>query len=210
MTTKNCMLSYCNGRLNKNFQCLKCENNFCKSCEKLKKDSHVCNKDDIESLKFINDNLVRCPNCNFPIQRSQGCDGMTCAHCKTNFDYSSGEKSAYGNHGQNKPIDIKDEFKLSNLYKDNYDEDIINQLIKIESKKPTIVKIDKLLETLSKIDNQNYNDFKTELIKQFEKFMLSKYNYKKYINTISTIESIHIDENRMLSEMYLETLYDEL
>ena len=135
---------------------------------------------------------------------------MTCAHCKTNFDYSSGEKSAYGNHGQNKPIDIKDEFKLSNLYKDNYDEDIINQLIKIESKKPTIVKIDKLLETLSKIDNQNYNDFKTELIKQFEKFMLSKYNYKKYINTISTIESIHIDENRMLSTLYLETLYDEL
>ena len=37
-------------------------------------------------------NAQKCPSCNIPIQRSSGCDHMTCSKCNTHFCYYCGRK----------------------------------------------------------------------------------------------------------------------
>ncbi|XP_004083900.1 probable E3 ubiquitin-protein ligase RNF217 [Oryzias latipes] len=50
-------------------------------------------------------NAQKCPRCKIHIQRTEGCDHMTCAQCNTNFCYRCGERYRhlrfFGNHASN-------------------------------------------------------------------------------------------------------------
>ncbi|XP_051951958.1 E3 ubiquitin-protein ligase RNF217-like [Xyrauchen texanus] len=50
-------------------------------------------------------NAQKCPRCKIHIQRTEGCDHMTCAQCNTNFCYRCGEKYRhlrfFGDHTSN-------------------------------------------------------------------------------------------------------------
>ncbi|XP_024147067.1 probable E3 ubiquitin-protein ligase RNF217 [Oryzias melastigma] len=50
-------------------------------------------------------NAQKCPQCKIHIQRTEGCDHMTCAQCNTNFCYRCGERYRhlrfFGNHASN-------------------------------------------------------------------------------------------------------------
>ncbi|KAK8870193.1 hypothetical protein M9Y10_008070 [Tritrichomonas musculus] len=43
------------------------------------------------SEKFIDLNYTRCPKCQTPIEKTEGCNHMYCTICGTNFDYGTGQ-----------------------------------------------------------------------------------------------------------------------
>eukprot|EP00094_Tigriopus_californicus_P008652 TCALIF_08340-PA protein Name:"Similar to RNF14 E3 ubiquitin-protein ligase RNF14 (Homo sapiens)" AED:0.05 eAED:0.05 QI:59/0.85/1/1/1/1/8/113/640 len=53
--------------------------------------------DEFQSLTYLEDNTKRCPKCGTPIQKSEGCNKMTCNKCNTHFCYICGDKISHIN-----------------------------------------------------------------------------------------------------------------
>lgn len=86
------------GILDAKLKCNLCDTIFCEKCKKKKDNkSHKCIESDVLNKNFV-DTLIHCPKCNLPILKSSGCRNMTCAVCKTKFDYYTGEISQDGGH----------------------------------------------------------------------------------------------------------------
>jgi len=74
-----------------NAQCIKCNTSFCFSCGANPHAPATCG--DVEAfMPLLNSSeycvmkhAKRCPGCNIPIQRSQGCNHMTCTNCQIHF-----------------------------------------------------------------------------------------------------------------------------
>ena len=45
---------------------------------------------ELKTLKLIQDTSVKCPKCGTPIEKSEGCNKMTCSKCKCYFCYLCG------------------------------------------------------------------------------------------------------------------------
>lgn len=96
-----CPYKGCNGLVEaRKFKCIVCEKRVCKMCLKPRKRKtelkpnerpHVCNKDDIASVRLIRNDTKQCPKCFVGIHKYEGCRTMFCTMCKTSFDYYSGE-----------------------------------------------------------------------------------------------------------------------
>jgi hypothetical protein len=200
------MNSHCNGKMNQDFECLKCSTKFCKSCEKVLKENHVCKKEDIESLKLIS-SIPKCPKCNIAIERSEGCNGMTCASCKTTFDYSTGQVSDHGSHN----IIVgpqKTKFKFD--FKQSYPEEIGKRLFIIENnepKEPSILAlnnvIQKLLTQQEQIGEKSEESIAVEndVLKAFEKYLKSKLSYVNFINVTIYVSELHQTEKLTMFEL---------
>lgn len=81
--------------------CDKCELEWCFVCHAPWHEALKCakfQKGDVFLKKWAKEeckgqkNAQRCPKCKVYIQRSKGCDHMTCSQCKTEFCYKCGEK----------------------------------------------------------------------------------------------------------------------
>lgn len=202
---KMCMNSHCNGKMKQEsdyFECLKCSTQFCKNCERYKNNSnHICKKEDVESLILIS-SIPKCPNCKIPIERSEGCDGMTCASCKTTFNYNTGELS---DHGSSNNIIASQKTKFKFDFKQIYPEEIGKRLYIIESnepKEPSILLLNNVIQKLlikeenkeskSKESKSIENDIlENDVLKSFEKYLKSKLNYVSYIQTTIEITEMH-------------------
>jgi len=198
-----CMISHCNGKLAANFECLKCSTKFCKLCEKILKENHICSENDVESLKLISQ-IIKCPNCLIPIEKSQGCNNMTCASCKTNFLYKTGQISA---HGSRNVIINPQKTKFKFDFKQKYPIRITNLLYKVEylePPEPSTVILNNVIEKLifSTENNLPIND--DEVLKSFEKYIKNKINYIKFMSIIADIQEHHEKDN--IDENYLETM----
>jgi len=196
-SSRLCMVSYCNGKLDDNMTCIKCETKFCKDCEiaLINGHEHKCKEEDIKSVDLIN-NMVRCPKCFLPVLKSMGCNAITCAVCNTNFDYLSGENSLAGNHGQSVMFDVQDYNLLSVIYKEHYSKNCIAVLQEIENLKPSFPDVNSINKLIRKIYMDNLNKkadttSMTKLAKAFENNELSKFNYVKYMSIYSSIELHH-------------------
>lgn len=88
-----CPREDCRGFLNHQGKCEVCEIFVCAKCRQLKKsyidDSHVCKKEDIDSVAFIKKDSKPCPSCSAPIHRISGCSHMWCTSCKTAFCWNT-------------------------------------------------------------------------------------------------------------------------
>lgn len=106
-----CLNQFCKGLLDGTYQCGLCETTFCKECENPKSQGgqHVCNEKDKESLAFIK-KLTACPKCGVRVEKGEGCLAITCAVCRTNFMYHTGQQGGGGNHGQSKPVLLETAF----------------------------------------------------------------------------------------------------
>jgi hypothetical protein len=104
-TKRKCLNDFCEGQLDKNHICCKCDTTFCKECEHpvVQGIKHVCNEKDKESIAFIN-TLTACPKCGVRVQKAEGCMSITCAVCQTNFLWNTGQVGGGGNHGQSTPV----------------------------------------------------------------------------------------------------------
>jgi len=114
-TKRKCLSMLCSGMIHPTTGiCTICEKEYCQTCDMvIKTKPHECNPDDLESKKMV-DGLVKCPSCHIPAIRSYGCNHITCAVCKTNFDYETGKKTSTGNH-DNTTVVLKQHTLLSLL-----------------------------------------------------------------------------------------------
>ena len=208
-----CMLSYCRGKLNSDFKCLKCESQFCKDCEKIKKDGHghvhICKESDLNSIKYIK-NIGQCPTCSIYIEKSEGCRHMKCANCHTMFDYYTGQVTDHGGH--NSDVNVKDELRLSSLYKDFYDEIIILALRDFEKQRPPNefeLKHDRILKYVTDYvtnDKKATDVYADRVARLFDSYTKMKYDYVLYMKKISEIQDLH-ESGKLLYDKLLKVIY---
>jgi len=205
-SNRMCMNSHCNGKMNQtdtHFECLKCSTKFCKDCEKVLKENHVCKPEDIESLKLIS-LIPKCPKCHVAIEKSEGCNGMTCASCQTTFDYGTGKES---DHGSTNIIVGPQKTKFKFDFKQSYPEELARRLFTIESnepKEPSILMLNNVIQKLlinqeqTQTDEQNIGN---DVLKAFEKYLKSKLSYVNFINVTIYVSELHQTENLSVFEL---------
>ena len=96
-TNYKCFNSGCTGYLNHDFFCNLCKSYFCKKCNKQKQEAHGCSEEDLQTVKYIEQNTIPCPKCGERISKVTGCDQMYCdpkeggIGCGTVFSYNTGK-----------------------------------------------------------------------------------------------------------------------
>ena len=90
--TLPCPMNECNGYLDKKYICGICEKEVCNKCWK-EKYKHVCNKDDIKTVKELTKNSKPCPGCGILTYIIDGCPQIFCIipSCHTVWNYKTGE-----------------------------------------------------------------------------------------------------------------------
>lgn len=218
---RRCHNSLCDGFLDKlshanRLQCSACAFSCCSLCEKkitLKSDGakHICSQEDLDSLSAVLQ-CVQCPLCNIPVIKSSGCNNMTCAICKTNFDYITGKVCEFGNHD---PLQIHmtqddlDLYRIVDLLlpKSNLTNDHKFLLQQLQSHRPKPFTFQKILSLLTKRDVCLKG-----ISKAYEKYKRSQYSIQMYFRFLEQIyESIRAEKSyQCLDHLRLETLQNEL
>lgn len=93
-TTRKCPMEDCRGFLGKNWKCGICETQICKECNESKGEEHVCDPNNVETMKLLKSDSKPCPACGTLITKIDGCDQMWCtqSNCHTAFSWRSGKK----------------------------------------------------------------------------------------------------------------------
>lgn len=92
-----CVIDGCRGFLSQSYKCELCSTYVCKDCmipkSQKNDDTHVCKKDDIDTVALIRKETRPCPKCGIRISKIDGCDQMWCtaADCGTAFSWISGK-----------------------------------------------------------------------------------------------------------------------
>lgn len=88
-----CPINECKGYImSYTGKCGICDIQICRKCHVIVKDeNHICNKDDLETIKLIYEGSKPCPKCNARISKIDGCDQMYCVQCKTAFSWKTGK-----------------------------------------------------------------------------------------------------------------------
>ena len=83
-----CPEDNCEGIIYKG-HCSICKTKVCTKCEvKIEEDdeiTHICDENDVLSVKAKLSNCKPCPKCKTYVEKSYGCDQMFCTNCKTPF-----------------------------------------------------------------------------------------------------------------------------
>lgn len=91
---QKCTIDDCNGFLSSAWKCGICEKFVCSKCLKQKKSKddpeHVCNEEDVSSIKAIKKDSKPCPECGEFIFKIDGCDQMYCIKCHHAFSWRTG------------------------------------------------------------------------------------------------------------------------
>lgn len=202
-TSKKCMNLICNGSLDNNLVCILCLTRFCPTCEMTFEPNHVCDKNILQNLEAMKA-YTKCPRCSLPIEKSEGCNNMTCASCKQNFTYSNGEISQHGSH--NNEIKFRETIFLSLEYKDYLvNTGLFDIIVEIESfcpQKESIVPIHNILKQYFLSPNDKYL---TNLAETYEYYIIQKYKCVTYNNVLVQIEK-HIISKRLTKKYLLEVL----
>lgn len=221
-----CFNSICDGFLNQknsNLTCVICEDTFCIYCHKFKKSMvHECNIEDINSVKLLQ-SMTKCPKCNIPVEKTYGCNNATCPNCKTNFCFVTGRLKSAGNH-DDLTLNIKlNEYKLNELYKNDYEYDVLNKIKDIENNRPIypdlihkqlVNKIYKYRNAISCNTTCNINTESEskrlralhdkhiiEINMLYEEYNIKKLMFQSYINKLKQIEKLHNEKQLNVVEL---------
>jgi hypothetical protein len=208
--TKNeifCFKEKCRGMLDSVYMCSVCKNSFCEKCEQIKNQNHICNKDEIESIKLKN-SFVSCPKCGVKSIKNGGCNFLTCAYCKQNY-HIDGYVSSSGGH--------------SKIIKKYPDIEKLKIIVKSESKYLNTLKIKKIhLDFIIRINPDRkyeklfnlFYSFKTfqncepkSIIDKYIHYLDKKDKFKDYQKDISEIlEKI---QNKTITCIFMTSLYNK-
>lgn len=86
-----CPSEDCRGLIDNDWKCGICKQNFCVKCNEVLKPNHVCDPNNVETMKLINKDTRPCPKCSTMIHKIDGCMQMWCTNCKTAFDWRTGK-----------------------------------------------------------------------------------------------------------------------
>ena len=209
LTGRKCIGFMCRGIMeltNEGYLCGLCDTTFCKECEKPTKEFHSCKQDDVDSVKAISE-LVKCPTCKFPVIKSVGCNYITCAVCRTNFDYISGEKAAHGNHTHDTPLSVREHNTLYELYADDYKtkREVLELFIEIDALMPTSTDVKILSKIIQKQKEKEFDrKDKQILAKKYSQYLQSCMRSKIYRKEVTKIKIAH--ESGVLCEDLLEEI----
>lgn len=88
---RQCPEEACKGFLNEDWFCALCDRYYCKECNELRVDGHVCNPETAKTMKLLNRDSKSCPKCGTVIHKTSGCAQMWCISCHTAFNWRTGE-----------------------------------------------------------------------------------------------------------------------
>lgn len=181
-----CSNNWCDGQL-EGPDCVKCKALHCLECKTVVKTSeeHVCKEEDLASVKFIESQLFKCPNCSLSIQKSSGCSHITCAGCGTKFDHNSGETGTGGGHST--PVKIKEVRSLSDIWKGKIPRNSVAKIIRLEK----IVHKEPSVENIVKAFNSDLED---RAIYLYFLFLEEKKEHEKYLGILKGITEINEKE----------------
>jgi hypothetical protein len=184
-----CMNLSCMGHLDKDMICMVCETEFCRKCEDILQEGHICNTEMLESLNFIG-TLTKCPKCSIAIQRSEGCNNMSCTNCGEKFLYSTGESGGYGSVNQKTPL--HNYSKFSDVYRDTMTAKIMTLILEFEAKKPHVMSEKVIINSLQKVyrKNSDIDISAKEITLRFNNYMLKIYAMKKYQKVARSVENM--------------------
>lgn len=135
-----CMNLSCNGHMDATLRCLTCNTKFCPRCERRQGPDHQCRAEDVQSVEAMRQ-MIHCPSCQLPIQRSLGCRNMTCANCGTKFDYHTGEIGGQGSH--NTMVQLQESLSLGDTLRDVVsDPTLLRRVLDLEAMRPVAYKKD--------------------------------------------------------------------
>ena len=197
-TNKKCSKQLCQGFLIQKdniYQCDFCDEKICTQCESVCTLTHTCNQEDIDSLIVIN-KYIRCPKCNTPVTKIDGCDNMTCGVCSATFNYANGEISIAGSHNPT-PVKLKDDSIFKLLTKSVYDDDVTEAITHLDNHKPKIHDMNSVYEILV---NGNWQRF----VKKFDRYLLILYRYKNYTQKVNLL--IDLDKIEKLKSKYIRKI----
>jgi hypothetical protein len=94
--SRKCTNDNCKGFLSSKWKCSLCNTWTCHECHVNvgtfeNKQTHVCLKEDVETVKLLKTDSKPCPNCSVLIFKMDGCDQMFCTNCKTAFSWNTGK-----------------------------------------------------------------------------------------------------------------------
>lgn len=202
---KKCMMNTCKGFLGDDFICTLCNTRFCKSCEMIYLQNHQCKEDDLESMNLIK-SCIKCPKCQLPILKSEGCNSMRCTHCGENFDYASG-KSGGGGNNHNAKIEIRESFV--HKYSKELGDELHIQLVNLQTFEPKEYSHNQLLKFLKQkhqeptIDEKN-QEINRNIAVEWQRIQVRHEKRKQYFRMMGEIEKAIIDKTitiKMVSQM---------
>lgn len=117
-------------------RCLICNIKICLQCKCTYGLDHMCKKEEIESVNIIK-KIAKCPRCQKPAVRDEGCVFITCPYCNVNFDSNTGEQTSEGGHNNGTLIGSTENKSLTELV---IDPQMKLKLALIEKWKPTQVR----------------------------------------------------------------------
>jgi hypothetical protein len=151
--------------------------------------------------------MVKCPGCQLPVFKNEGCNHITCSVCSTNFDYHTGESGGSGSH--NHKIVIKNDihYKLSDLYKDKIPVQVFERLLLVEAIKPKTINKNTLLYPVKKYIETKDDKLCYQLAKQMNKYYINSYHIRDYENVLIQLEDVIKNDG---DEKQMMTLLDQL
>lgn len=203
-TKHRCMNLICDGFLDDKLTCMRCNTVFCNRCEEptTNGSDHVCNEDNVATVNMKR-TMGSCPKCKIPVEKIDGCRHMTCAQCKTKFDYYTGVETPW-HGGQN--IDIrkqKDKYLLTDIYK-SLKPNAKELISKMESMEPRIPKPDTVVNAI--LAHQKHPNLPL-LVGTYCKYTMSHYRAIAYTRAMIEIERL-IKEDK-LEYKTLKTIVNE-
>ncbi len=129
-TVDKCLLKTCKGLLEESV-CNICGLVKCEECgDECKSGAvHKCDPATLESYKYIQ-GLVKCPRCAVSIEKSSGCNYLTCAVCATRFEMTTGRIGDHGGHTV--PVKKVRDKPLSTELGEFYEAGLIKDIKKLE------------------------------------------------------------------------------
>ena len=99
-----CCDSECRGFVSSAWKCGTCGKFSCAQCHEVKGETsaeveqHVCNPDNVETVRLLRSDTKPCPSCGVYIQKTEGCDQMFCISCKQLWSWKTGKMEERGHN----------------------------------------------------------------------------------------------------------------
>lgn len=87
----SCSYTNCDGIVNDDGTCIKCDQKMCKKCCAPFAEGHECDENTLATIAMLKKDTKPCPSCSTPIHKISGCYQMWCTVCHTTFHYNTGE-----------------------------------------------------------------------------------------------------------------------